>query len=273
MHYGIHGNDMNNLFTEEHLEDQKKSIPFSTNDERARLCPRRLDDFYGQEEVTRILQVSIQAAKKLNEPLDHVLLIGPTGVGKRTLAGIIANEMGSSFQMIPGSELIQPGEVVNFLTNLQDNDIWFIDDIHCISPHALEVLCDSMEDFAVDIVLGKSPQASKISLDLPRFTIVGATSERDSVPPVLREKFGFNLTLAAPNKEEQYYTNLKIINRNAGLMGISINETSAQMLAKVCRNPRLANTLLRRARDFAIVVGDGTVTNEIAEKAISILGL
>ncbi len=230
------------------------------------LRPRTIDDYIGQEKVKENLKIYIEAAKKRNEALDHVLLYGPPGLGKTTLAGIIANEMGVNFRVTSGPAIEKPGDLAALLTNLNEGDVLFIDEIHRLSRAVEEVLYPAMEDNALDIIIGKGPSARSIRLDLPHFTLVGATTRAGQLSAPLRDRFGVVLRLELYSPEELG----KIVTRSANILGIGIESKGALEIASRSRGtPRIANRLLKRSRDFAEVVGNGTISDESANLALS----
>lgn len=230
------------------------------------LRPRVLSEYIGQEKAKENLSIYIEAARNRKEPLDHVLLYGPPGLGKTTLAGIIANEMGVNFRVTSGPAIEKPGDLAALLTNLEQGDVLFIDEIHRLSRAIEEVLYPAMEDGAIDIIIGKGPSARSIRLDLNRFTLVGATTRAGQLSSPLRDRFGVILRLEMYSADE-----LKmIVNRSAGILGVKIDDEGASEIASRSRGtPRIANRLLRRARDFAEVKGDGVITKEVASLALS----
>ena len=230
------------------------------------LRPRNLDDYIGQEKVKENLKIYIEAAKKRNEALDHVLLYGPPGLGKTTLAGIIANEMGVNFRVTSGPAIEKPGDLAALLTNLNEGDVLFIDEIHRLSRAVEEVLYPAMEDNALDIIIGKGPSARSIRLDLPHFTLVGATTRAGQLSAPLRDRFGVVLRLELYSPEELG----KIVTRSANILGIGIeNEGALEIASRSRGTPRIANRLLKRSRDFAEVVGNGTISSDSANLALS----
>lgn len=238
----------------------------SAEDEKERsLRPHRLDEYVGQENVKELLKVYIEAAKQRGDALDHVLLYGPPGLGKTTLANIIAAEMGVSIRITSGPALEKTGDIVALLTNLQEGDILFIDEIHRLSRTVEEVLYPAMEDFEFDIIIGKGPSARSIRFDLPKFTLIGATTRSGQLTSPFRDRFGvlFRLELYTIKELAQ------IVTRSADILGIKIEPQGAEEIASRSRGtPRIANRLLKRVRDFAQIMGDGTITKEIAQSAL-----
>jgi len=237
------------------------SIP----EEDSSLRPRRLEDFVGQEKVKERLRISIEAARTQGRPLDHVLLSGPPGLGKTTLAGIIAAEMGVDLKITSGPALERPGDLAAILSNLDNGSVFFIDEIHRLPRAVEEVLYPAMEDFQLDIVLGKGPAAQSIRLDLPRFTLAGATTRKGKVTAPLRDRFGIEDRL-------DYYTDSElttILKRSARILEVKIEDEAAEMIASRSRGtPRIANRLLARVRDFAVARSDGRVDTPTAEDAL-----
>lgn len=230
------------------------------------LRPRSLNDYIGQEKAKENLKIYTEAAKNRNEALDHVLLYGPPGLGKTTLAGIIANEMGVNFRVTSGPAIEKPGDLAALLTNLNEGDVLFIDEIHRLSRAVEEVLYPAMEDNALDIIIGKGPSARSIRLDLPHFTLVGATTRAGQLSAPLRDRFGVVLRLELYSPEELG----KIVTRSANILGIGIeNEGALEIASRSRGTPRIANRLLKRSRDFAEVVGNGTITSDSANLALS----
>ena len=229
------------------------------------LRPKTLDDYIGQEKAKENLSIYIKAAKQRGEPLDHVLLHGPPGLGKTTLSGIIANEMGVNLRMTSGPAIEKPGDLAALLTNLNEGDVLFIDEIHRISRNVEEVLYPAMEDFAVDIIIGKGPSARSIRLDLNRFTLVGATTRSGQLTAPLRDRFGVMLRLELYTPEEL----AKIVTRSAGILGIEIDAEGALEIASRSRGtPRIANRMLKRVRDVAEVLYNSSITLEVARAAL-----
>jgi Holliday junction DNA helicase RuvB len=232
------------------------------------LRPRTLSEYIGQEKVKENLKVFIEAAKKREEPLDHTLLYGPPGLGKTTLSNIIANEMNANIRITSGPAIEKPGDLAALLTNLAPHDVLFIDEIHRLNRSVEEILYPALEDFALDIIIGKGPSARSIRLDLPKFTLIGATTKAGNLSSPLRDRFGIMHRLELYSIDE-----LKIIvKRSAGILKIDITDKGATEIASRSRGtPRIANRLLKRVRDFAQIQGDGTVTDSIADIALNCL--
>lgn len=230
------------------------------------LRPKSMDEYVGQKKVKENLKVYITAAKKRNEALDHVLLYGPPGLGKTTLAAIIANELGSNFKQTSGPAIEKPSDLASLLTNLAENDVLFIDEIHRLNHSVEEILYPAMEDHALDFMIGKGPSARSMRISLPNFTLVGATTKAGMITGPLRDRFGVicRLELYTSGELEE------IVNRSAKILGAEIDSQSAALIASRCRGtPRIANRLLKRVRDFADVYNDGKINREITEHALA----
>ena len=251
------------------LDERIVDYKFRREDyEEAGLRPKHLDEFVGQEKVKENLMVFIEAAKQRKEPLDHVLLYGPPGLGKTTLAGIIAQEMGVNIKVTSGPAIEKPGDIAAILTNLAPMDVFFIDEIHRLNRAVEEILYPAMEEFALDIIIGKGPGARSIRLDLPRFTLIGATTRAGLLTSPLRDRFGIINRLELYSKEELK----KIVMRSAKILNIEIDDDAAEEIAGRARGtPRVANRLLRRIRDFAQVRSNGVIDIDIAKYGLEAL--
>ena len=229
------------------------------------LRPKTLKEYIGQEKAKQNLSIFIEAARRRTEALDHVLLHGPPGLGKTTLAGIVAQEMGVNIRITSGPAIEKPGDLAALLTNLSENDILFVDEIHRLNRAVEEILYPAMEDYAIDIIIGKGPSANSIRLDLPKFTLIGATTRAGSLSAPLRDRFGVTLRLELYTPEELR----EIVTRSAGILDVAIEPDGAMEIARRSRGtPRIANRMLRRVRDFAQVMADGVITKDVADKAL-----
>lgn len=249
---------------EERMVSPKKTDN-ETDDFEVTLRPKTLSEYIGQDKIKENLSIFIEAAKKRSEPLDHVLLYGPPGLGKTTLSAIIAHEMGVNIRVTSGPAIEKPGDLAALLTNLQENDVLFIDEIHRLSRSIEEVLYPALEDYALDIIIGKGPSARSLRIDLPKFTLIGATTRAGQLTSPLRDRFGVIMRLELYSVEQLS----DIIMRSAVILGIACDKAGATELARRSRGtPRIANRFLKRVRDFAEVIGDGKITEDIAKIAL-----
>jgi len=254
------------------MDDRIVSTGFrpGEDEQEKSLRPKSLRDYIGQENVKQNLSISIEAALRRHEPLDHLLLYGPPGLGKTTLAGIIAAEMGQNIRITSGPAIEKAGDLASILTNLADGDVLFIDEIHRLSRSVEEVLYPAMEDYALDIMIGKGPTARSIRLDLPRFTLVGATTRAGLLSAPLRDRFGILFRLEMYTPEELS----AIVKRSAGILDVRAQDEGILEIARRSRGtPRIANRMLRRVRDFAQIKGGGVITRDVARQALDMQGV
>ncbi len=234
------------------------------------LRPKKLREYIGQEKVKDSLSVFVRAAKIRNEPMEHVLIYGPPGLGKTTLAHVISNEMGANIKVTSGPAIERAGDLISILTGLNDSDILFIDEIHRLNKIIEEVLYPAMEDYAVDIVIGKGPSAKSLRIDLPKFTLIGATTRISDISSPMRDRFGIMHSLDFYSDKEME----KILSRSASIINLQIDENSVSILAKRSRRtPRIANRLLKRVGDFALVYNEGRITKEVTEDSLHRIGI
>ncbi len=251
--------DEENLINPELINDEENRLENS-------LRPKTLDEYIGQTKVKENMRVYIEAAKKRGEPLDHVLLYGPPGLGKTTLSNIISNEMNSNIKITSGPAIEKPGDLAALLTNLSEFDVLFIDEIHRLNKSVEEILYPALEDYTLDIIIGKGPSARSIRLDLPKFTLIGATTKAGSLTTPLRDRFGIVERLELYEPEDLQ----KIVKRSAGILNVEIDDTASMEIAKRSRGtPRIANRILKRVRDYAAVLGDGKVDLNMAKIALN----
>ncbi|WP_326909578.1 Holliday junction branch migration DNA helicase RuvB [Sedimentibacter sp. MB31-C6] len=252
------------------MNDRENEIVTSTlkpgeEDIELSLRPQKLTQYVGQDKVKEILEIFIESAKMRNQPLDHVLLSGPPGLGKTTLANIISNEMNVNIRVTSGPAIERPGDLAAILTNLNENDVLFIDEIHRLNKSVEEIMYPALEDYALDIIIGKGPSARSIRLDLPKFTLIGATTRSGMLASPLRDRFGVLCNLDFYNNEDLQ----RIVLRSAVIMNIEISEEGAKEIAKRSRGtPRIANRLLKRVRDYALVKSNGSIDISTADKAL-----
>lgn len=241
--------------------------PLNDEDEEilVTLRPRRIDDYIGQESIRENITICMQAARKRKEPVEHLVLYGPPGLGKTTLAHIVANEMGANIRVTSGPAIERAGDLASILTNLQDGDILFIDEIHRLNRNIEEVLYPAMEDYAIDLILGKGPSAKTMRIDLPKFTLIGATTKLGALSSPLRDRFGVVFRMEFYSDDEL----VEVIRRAAGILNININEAGLRQIAKRARKtPRIANRLLKRVRDYADVKHKGIIDEKVANTAL-----
>lgn len=252
------------------MEEEKITNPEIENEQEEKLekslRPQTLDEYIGQTKVKENMAIYIKAAKKRKEPLDHCLFYGPPGLGKTTISGIIANEMNSNLKITSGPAIEKPGDLAGILTSLKEYDVLFIDEIHRLSKNVEEILYPALEDFSLDIMLGKGPEARSIRIDLPKFTLIGATTKAGSLATPLRDRFGIVHRLELYSNEDL----TTIVKRSSKILNISIDSDAASEIARRSRGtPRIANRLLKRVRDYALVLGNGNITLKITKHALN----
>lgn len=251
--------DEENLINPELINEEENRLENS-------LRPKTLEEYIGQTKVKENMKIYIEAAKKRGEPLDHVLLYGPPGLGKTTLSNIISNEMNSNIKITSGPAIEKPGDLAALLTNLSEFDVLFIDEIHRLNKSVEEILYPALEDYTLDIIIGKGPSARSIRLDLPKFTLIGATTKAGSLTTPLRDRFGIVERLELYKPEDLQ----RIVKRSAGILDVEIDDTATMEIAKRSRGtPRIANRILKRVRDYAVVLGDGKVDLKMAKLALN----
>lgn len=251
-------------------DDLAPTLPEEEEAYDASLRPQRFSEFVGQPELVEHLDIVVQAARQRHQPTDHILFAGPPGLGKTSLAGIVAAEMGASFRVTSGPVLTNPADIVSILSGVEEGDVVFIDEVHRLNRQVEEVLYSAMEDFALDVIVGKGPTARSVRIDLPHFTLVGATTRTGLVSAPLRDRFGFVGRLDLYGVDDL----ASIVRRSAGILSVRVDGDAANLIAQRSRGtPRIANRLLRRVRDYAEVRSDGFVTFEVADAALSLFGV